>query len=102
MTEPEDLIRDAVECERCSGAGELDRGRTCPDCDGDGLIGDDPWADEAHPEAAELTAAQRAEAHAWDCDAADAYLAAEDDGEDRPEDPDRERDNDIADKTGAF
>ncbi|MEU6580632.1 hypothetical protein [Nocardia sp. NPDC046763] len=50
MTDPENLIRDAVECERCSGTGEVDHGRTCPDCDGDGLIGDDPWADEACPD----------------------------------------------------
>ncbi|MFE2998710.1 hypothetical protein ACFXG4_27370 [Nocardia sp. NPDC059246] len=46
LAEPNDLISDAAVCERCSGTGELSRGRMCPDCDGVGLIGDDPWADD--------------------------------------------------------
>ncbi|WP_195114755.1 hypothetical protein [Nocardia otitidiscaviarum] len=45
MTEP--LIREAEQCQRCRGTGEIRPRRTCPDCDGDGLIGDDPWTDDS-------------------------------------------------------
>ncbi|GAB4582596.1 DnaJ-like cysteine-rich domain-containing protein [Nocardia sp. IFM 10818] len=45
---PEGLIRDGEECERCRGTGAISReGRTCPDCDGQGVIWDDPWAEDA-------------------------------------------------------
>ncbi|SUA72626.1 Uncharacterised protein [Nocardia otitidiscaviarum] len=51
MTQPDNLIRDGDDCQRCGATGEIHRGRTCPDCDGEGVLWDDPWADDPHGDA---------------------------------------------------